>query len=481
MQATAALREALAEYEFRQPPRGLHPKQLQALTTPATEVLYGGAAGGGKSFLMRAAARAWCRWIPGLQVYLFRREFDDLFKNHLYGPKGFIAMLADDVEAGTVQIVGKQIRFDNGSIIHLCHCQHEKDVYGYQGAEIHVLLIDELTQWTESMYRFLRGRLRKVGLKVPTWLAGMFPRILLSANPGGIGHTWVKASFIDVGPWGDVLQMPKSEGGMRRQFIQALLEDNPSMAEDDPDYGDRLEGLGDPQLVKAMRAGDWNVVSGGFFDDVWDGNVHVIPSFEIPASWRIDRSFDWGSAKPFSVGWWAESDGTKAPGAQRHYPRGTLFRIGEWYGWNGKPNEGCRMLAVEVARGIKEREAVLKQRVLPGPADASIYDVENGNCIADDMAKLGVRWERADKSPGSRKNGAEKLRELLKAAKEQRDESGLYVFNTCIHFIRTVPVLVRDPKKPEDVDSKAEDHAYDETRYRVLALRREWRTSQFSM
>src|SRR5829696_3415068 len=152
----------LAQLDLR-----LHPKQAEAFNTTANEVLYGGAAGGGKSYLIRVAAILWCTVIPGLQVYLFRRIRDDLVKNHMEGPKGFRALLAGWVLCGFATIVEDEIRFWNGARIYLCHCKDEKDIYKYQGAEIHVLLIDELTHFTETMYRFLRNRVRMVGIAVP--------------------------------------------------------------------------------------------------------------------------------------------------------------------------------------------------------------------------------------------------------------------------------------------------------------------------
>jgi hypothetical protein len=451
----------------------LHHKQGQAFLSAATEILYGGAAGGGKSHLMRVAAAAWCHAIPGLQVYLFRRTSPDLQKNHLTGPSGLPAMLADWIKAGVVshnQQLG-QFKFKNGSTIHLCHCQYPKDVYGFQGAEIHVLLIDELTHWERGMYTYLRGRVRLGGLKVPEAYKGTFPRIIVGANPGGIGHNWVKADFVDGAPPMEVRQMPDGEGGMLRQYIPARLADNPT--QEQREYKARLAGLGNPSLVKAMLDGDWNIVAGGMFDDVWREASHVIPSFDIPTGWRIDRSFDWGSSAPFSVGWWAEADGTDAKmrdGTTRSYPKGTLFRIAEWYGWNGKPNEGLRMLATEIAAGILQREKAMgfAGRVRSGPADSAIFDTQNGVCIADDMGRIGVRWERADKGPGSRMNGWERMRKIFKAALAHPMEApGLFVFDTCRQFIRTVPVLPRDEKKPDDVDTAAEDHVGDDTRYRI--------------
>lgn len=461
----------------------LHLKQGTALTSTATEILYGGAAGGGKSHLMRVAAITWCRAIPGLQVYIFRRTFPDLFKNHMEGPSGFPTLLADWVRDKHCRILygnEPKIEFANGSKIHLCHCAMPKHVYNYQGAEIHVLMIDELTQWLAPMYYFLRGRVRLGGLKIPEGYRGLFPRILAGANPGGIGHSWVKIDFIDKSPALEMTKMPAIDGGMLRQYIPARLDDNPTLLDNDPEYEQRLQGLGDPALVKAMREGDWDIVSGGMIDDLWKRDIHVIKPFQIPASWRIDRAFDWGSSKPFSVGWWAESDGSDvvmADGTRRSTRRGDLYRIAEWYGWNNKANEGLRMLAKDVAKGIIEREKAMgfHERVKPGPADSAIYDEENGNCIAKDMEREGVKWTKADKSPGSRKHGWEALRKRLAAARQpsaERDDPGLWVFNTCTQFIRTVPVLPRDDKKPDDVNTDAEDHVADEARYRIYTPRR---------
>jgi len=461
----------------------LHPKQGEAFTSPAAELLYGGAAGGGKSHLLRVAAIAWCTDVPGLQVYLFRRTFPELFKNHMDGPGGFPALLAPWLAKGLVRINHSKgvIAFANGARIHLCHCQHRKDLSAYQGAEMHVLMIDELTQWPQDMYAFLRGRVRLAGLTVPERWRDRLPAILAGANPGGIGHAWVKAAFIDLAPPLTITRMAPSEGGMTRQYVPARLEDNPTLLRQDPDYEARLEGLGDAALVRALRHGDWDIVAGGLFDDLWARERHVVPAFRVPETWRLDRSFDWGSARPFSVGWWAQSDGSDyrlASGATRRSLRGDHFRVAEWYGWSGRPNEGCRMLAADIAKGILEREAALGailgegRRVRPGPADSAIYDRENGNCIADDMAREGVFWLKAEKGPGSRKQGWQRLRALLKGARS-REAPGLFVFESCRHFIRTLPVLPRDELDPDDIDSAAEDHIADETRYRIYAPKRE--------
>ena len=460
----------------------LHPRQTQAFQSLATELLYGGSAGGGKSHLMRAAAIIWCSEIPGLQVYLFRRISEDLYKNHMAGPGSFPELMAPWLASKHVTYNGSKnfLEFWNGSRIWMCHCQHEKDMYKYQGAEIHVLLIDELTHFTERIYRYLRGRCRIGGLKIPAKYAGMFPRVLNGSNPGGVGHTFVRRMFINGRRPMEITQQPKAEGGMLRQFIPAKLADNPTMAENDPTYMDKLEGLGSPELVKAMKEGNWDIVAGGALDDVWSDVAHVLPRFKIPRGWRLDRSMDWGSAKPFSVGWWAQANGEEVvlPDGKKFCPaKGSLIRFHEWY---GSPevgtNTGLKLGSDVVARGILEREAALTAAgwisdvVRPGPADNSIWtkDDDATDSIGKIMKGLGVEWTPSDKSPGSRINGLQLVRDRLANA-VKREGPAIYFMSHCVSCTTTLPVLPRDSRNIEDVDSDAEDHAYDEVRYRVLA------------
>lgn len=455
----------------------LHEKQAHALETEATEVLYGGAAGGGKSHLMRVACLLWCSAIPGLQVYLFRRVRDDLIKNHMEGPKGFRAMLAPWVLCGFVKIVDDEIRFWNGSRIYLCHCKDEKDIYKYQGAEIHVLLIDELTHFTETMYRFLRNRLRMVGLSVPPEYAGKFPRILAGANPGNIGHLWVKATFVDTTDTYETRRMPPEEGGMLRQFIPALLEDNPSMAADDPGYEMRLQGLGSAELVKAMRYGLWDVIEGAFFD-CWDANRHVCRPFAMPKEWTRFRSMDWGSAKPFSVGWWTvvgdQTTVENRTGGQIILPRGALVRYREWYGAS-KPNVGLKMHAPQVAKGIAEREK--GETIDYGVLDPAAFAEDGGPSIADAMrdrtpepGEKRVFFRAADNARVMGRGamgGWDQMRSRLIG-----DDDGhpmIACFSTCHDSIRTIPALQHDKSRVEDVDTDGEDHAADEWRYGCMS------------
>jgi hypothetical protein len=436
----------------------LHRKQAVALETRATEVLYGGAAGGGKSHLMRAAAILWCAAIAGLQVYVFRRLFPDLIKNHMEGPKGFRELLSPWERSGFVKIVEEEIRFWNGSRIYLCHCKDDQDRFKYQGAEIHVLLIDELTHFTDVVYRFLRGRTRMVGVELPEQYRGVFPRILCGSNPGNIGHQWVKAAWIDGAQPMTLRSMSDDEGGMVRQFIPARLDDNPSMTDDDPLYRARLRGLGSPALVRAMEDGDWDVVAGAYFPEFQRAR-HVVRPFKIPAHWTRFTSFVWGSFRPFSVGWWAISDGSVLPDGRR-YPTGAMVRYREWYGASA-PNVGLQMTAEQVADGIKERE-------MPGEnigyrvSDPACWKRDGGPSIAERMMLRGVTCGRAD---NNRLAGWDQVRDRLLGD----DEPMMYVFDTCQDFIRTVPALQHDERKPEDVDSDGEDHVGDEVRYAAMS------------
>lgn len=469
---------------------GLQEKQSIAFMSMATEIFYGGAKGGGKSHLMRVIAIFFCNNVRGIQVYLFRRFVTDLYGNHLRGPSGFMALLAPYIAKGLVRYHGtdKCLIFKNGSRIYLCHCQTESSVDHYQGKEIHILMIDELTHFTREMYTILRTSVRMVGVKMPEknklapWsYAQKLPLILLSGNPGGTGHNWVRSDFIKSAAPLQIRQMSDEEGGMKRQFISAKMQDNKILLKSDPNYASRLKGAGAPHLVKAMLEGDWDIVAGGALDDVWTDRL-IVPRFKIPSSWYLDRSLDWGSAAPFSYAVWAESDGTEATlpdGSIFCPPANSLIRIQEWYG--KKPNtqnEGLKLGSDEVAKGIIEIEEELLDegwivgKVNDGPADNSIgTDVDPSNpTIKDVMEAAGVTWTRSNKDPGTRTIRLQLIRDRMKEAnKPVPEKPAIYFMNHCFAAIDTLPVLPRDKKKIEDVDTRAEDHVYDEVGYRVMA------------
>jgi hypothetical protein len=452
----------------------LQRQQAKALTCPADEILYGGAAGGGKSHLIRVAAIYYCQAIPKLQAYLFRRTYGEIKRNHMEGPTSFHELLAPLVKEGKVAITEHEIRFDNGSKIHLCHLQYAKNLTNYQGAEIHLLLMDELTHFTEAEYRYLRGRVRIGTLAVPEDKKGAVPRIISGTNPGGVGHLWVKKTFIANGPM-RVVRTPRSEGSMKRVFIPARLEDNPAMLANDPGYVDRLEALGDATLVKTLREGDWDVVAGAMYGDVWRKDRHEMDAFPIPYGWKIWFGADDGYAAPASVHWMTEDPDLK-----------TVYVVAELYRSGMLPNEwASRMRDIEqrIRIGLPENETALlgelDQTGCSGLLDLAAFS-NNGQTEIPrgaQLRNLGIRVKPVDKWPGSRVHRVQNLHRLL--APNPRDPQkmpGIRFFRNCRNAIESIPALPRDKDDPEDVDTKAEDHAFDSVTYglqrRDFALKR---------
>lgn len=456
----------------------LHPKQWTAFTSEATEILYGGAAGSAKSHLIRVAAIMWALAIPKLQVYIFRRTYDDLIKNHMEGPTGFHALLGPWL-GKYVDIVDKEIRFNNGSKIYLCHCQHEKNRFDYQGAEIHVLLIDELTHFTDIIYRFLRSRVRMpANMAIPEQYIGQFPRILCGSNPGGIGHQWVKSTFIDkIIPF-QIVETANDEGGFKRQFIPANLADNPSIDQDA--YRRNLSGLGNEALVKAMLEGDWDIVAGAALDISRD--KHMIRAFTPPRHWTRFTSLDWGFTKPYSNGWYCVVEGgTLLEGKNGHpdkyLPDGAVVRYRELYGSTGKPDEGSRELSEEVVAKILDIERQANEVMDYRIADTQLWAKNDGKSSADRMmdeserlVKVGKAIQNFTPRP-SVKDRQANFQEVSNRLKGLQVEDGsfipmFYVTDNCTNWWRTIPPLVLDDINPEKgPDEKQELHCWDDTQY----------------
>ncbi len=407
---------------------------------------------------MRASAIYFCMAIPGIYCALFRRSFPELVRNHLEGPGSFRHMLAQLVKSGHARIVEREVRFWNGSKIILAHMQHEKTIHDWLGAEIHYLMFDELTHFTEKMYRYLRARCRLGGLKVPVRFAGMFPRILCGSNPGGVGHNWVKKAFVNNGEY-NIVQAAKEDGGMRRVYIPARLADNPTMTENDPDYTDKLHGLGDSVLVRAMLDGDWNIASGAMYADSWRHDLHTCDPFAIPAEWKIWRGADDGFAAPAAVTWLTEDPGSK-----------TIYVIDELNKAGMLPDVMAeRVFAHDrrIMRMDSNGDEFPNAEKLKGILDnAAFGDTGQQNAIPRGhvMNKLGCNWKPAEKWPGSRVARCQHLHRML-SINPATGKPYLRFFRTCRNLIETIPTLPRDKNNPEDVDTDADDHGYDSLSY----------------
>lgn len=457
----------------------LHPKQGLALLTEATELGYGGAAGGGKSHLGRASAIYFSHAIPGLQTYLFRRKSNELIKNHMMGKTSFPAMLSPWSRRGYTEIVKNEIRFangpdkkkpfENGSRIFLCHCQHEKDVFDWLGPEMYYLIIEQAEQFTPFMITMLRGRNRIPDtLEIPKPYKNLFPRCLYTFNPGGVGHAFFKSKFVkalkrDGSGISEIVVQPDEEGGKRRQFIQAKLDDNPSV--NPTEYRKTLRGL-PPRMAKALEEGDFDQVVGAFFPEI-DRGKHLIKPFLLPASWNRMQAMDWGScgeADPFSIGWWAVSDGTQY--ATNVFdkafliPRGAIVCYRSWYG-KGLP----KVTASAVAQGILKREAQ-GENITIRTAGGDIDDKRgHGETIFEIFEKEGVYFAKADKR---RQPGHLQFRERLVG---KNDKPMIYWFEPCEDELETIMNLQHDMHDPNEC-TQNDDHVYEQTRY--MCMSRPW-------
>jgi hypothetical protein len=433
------------------------PRQVDLHTCSANEILFGGAAGPGKSHALRFEALLMCLGVPGLRAYLFRRTRPELERNH-------IIPALEQFPRDLVTFKASRQRFEciNGSSLTFCGCPREVDVFRYQGAEIHLLLIDELTSFTEFQYDYLRARLR-CALDVPAPYRHKIPGIVAASNPGGVGHAFVKARFVDFSPPLVPRRAPMAEGGMLRCYIPGRLADNPILLSRDPGYAARLAALPEPYRT-AYLDGDWDIFLGQAFG--FSRALHVIRPRPVPGQAPVLMTFDWGYGAPFSVGWWwVDADGR-------------LLRFAEWYGWNGRPNQGLRLTDSRIAAGIAEREARL------GLSGRSILRLAGPDCFAkkpdyrgggqgpstaEVFARAGLPLAPGDPSRVA------KIRQFHERLRPRDDGPPmLLVYDVCEHFIRTIPQLATDRHNVEDVDTTGEDHVYDEACHACMARPLDW-------
>lgn len=413
------------------------PKQTLFLKDKHRHIAYGGARGGGKSWAVRTKSKLLAFRYPGIKILIVRKTYKELQNNHI---EQLTAELAGFAKYNRSD---KMFRFPNGSTISFGYCANEGDLGQYQGAEYDVVFIDEAGQLQESW-------IRKINLCV-RGTNGFPKRTYYTLNPGGPGHAYFKRVFVD-------RNFNPDEDPNDYFFIQAKVEDNKALMDTQPDYLRELENL-PPTLRAAWKDGRWDVYEGQFFEDFRDVPehykdrrwTHVIEPFEIPDGWTICRSYDFGYGKPFSCAWWAvDYDGT-------------IYRIMELYGCTRTPNEGVKWTPDKQFEEIHKTEMQhpwLKGKNIIGVADPAIWDASRGESVADTAARYGVFF-----TPGDNERIAGWMQCHYRL---QFDEDGyprMYVFNTCRAFIRTIPLLIYDEHKVEDLDTTMEDHVADEWRY----------------
>ena len=370
----------------------------------------------------------------------------------------------------------------DGEQLLLSYFRVAKDYDTYHGHAYPFIGWEELTRWPDNKcYLPMFSCCRSTVPGIPAMVRS-------TTNAYGVGHNWVKARFrLPIrGTRGPVIRDSYDRSGElepERVVVRSTLVENQVLLSAQPDYLQKVKVAARNQSeYEAWVFDNWDIVAGGMFDDVWDPQIHMVPNFPpelIPQGWYIDRSYDHGQTAPFSVGWWCESNGEPFTHNGHTYGRvrGDIIRFAEWYGWNKNENEGLSMLARDIGQGVmdRERDMGIAGRVHLGPADNNIFDddASGESSTAGEMARAGCRWERCDKSPGSRKQGWEQIRKLLKSATAlPREHPAIYIADRCHQFKRTVPTLPRDDLDLDDISKEAEDHIGDETRYRVRFRRK---------
>ncbi len=465
--------------------------QTAFMFCPIFETTYTGTRGPGKTdaLLMDFAQHCGQGYGAAWSGILFRRSFPELADVIAKSEKWF-KLIFPRAEYNRAQSTWK---WPGGEKLKFSFFERESDYWKYHGHSYPWIGWEELTTWPDpKCYLKMLSCSRSSRADMPR-------KYRSTTNPYGPGHNWVKKRFRLPVPEGAIVgpvirdsRTPDGAMEPERVAIHGTLWENKVFLHAEPDYADKIRAAASNSAeLAAWLRGDWNIVAGGMMDDLWSAAIHVVPNVplhEIPRGWKIDRSYDHGQSKPFSVGWWAESNGEpwEVNGRTLGSVSGDLIRVAEWYGWTGNENEGVRMMSKDIARGILEREEDwgLKGRVHDGIADASIFDrYEADKSVAGDMEAVGLRWNPSDKGPGSRKQGWERIRAYLKGAIPEagiREEPGLFACERCHEgYIRTIPGLPRSERDLDDVDSDAEDHAADEVRYRVRAKYREIKRGQW--
>ena len=434
-------------------------KQKLFLTADTMHIGFGGARGGGKSWSVRTKAKLLALNYEGIKILIVRRTFPELVNNHINFLRTELYGIA------SYNKTEKVFTFPNGSTIKFGYCNNDKDLDQYQGAEYDVIFLDEATQLQEMWIKKITACVRGVN---------SFPkRVYYTCNPGGASHGYFKRLFID-------RHYEAGEHPEDYTFIQSLVTDNKALMASQPDYIKQLEAL-PPKLREAWLYGRWDIFEGQFFEDFrttpdiekcaaagitpeeamqqhrW---THVIEPFDLNVGekrgWNIMRSYDFGYNKPFSLGYWAvDYDGT-------------LYRIMEMYGCTQTPDEGVKWSPDEQFRRISEFERqhpwLKGRKIVDSVADPAIWDQSRGESIAETAARYGIYF-----TPGDNNRIPGWMQVHYRLQFDQNGYARMYVFNNCKAFIRTMPLMMYSETRPEDLDTKLEDHCPDEVRYMCMS------------
>lgn len=418
----------------------LQPKQRIFMETIENKpiVFYGGAKGGGKSKGLQLIMLYRRFKYAGSHGAIFRRTYPELEGNHIRPLFESYPQLREYWSESK-----KLLSLPNGSTLQFCHCNNETDVDLYQGREFHDLAIDEAGQWTEGMFRKLLGsnRSSKEGIK---------PRAILTGNPGGVGHGWLKRLFVERRY--NVREEPDDYA-----FIQALVDDNEALMATDPDYVRRLEAEPNEALRKAFRYGDWNVFAGQFFQEI-SRDIHVVKSFDIPKHWNRFGSYDFGFNHPAAFGWFAnDEDGNT-------YLYRELIQSGQRVDQFAKQLNGYADTAqcYPIVAGL---DCWTTRNVLKSDA--------NPPTIAEEFQTHGLLLSRA---VTDRIQGAAQVRSYL-ALRGETKRPRFYLFDTCPASFDALSRMIHDPDRVEDVlkvnasegDPLSGDDAYDMVRYGLMS------------
>lgn len=447
------------------------PQSSALLADWVDELFYGGERGGGKSdYQIGYQEDGSLEYGDKHRGIMFRKTYPELEELQLRAMEVFSVSGGQYKTQASAQYPFSNCWYwPNGATVKMRYIEHERDYSRYHGHQYTRISFDEVTEYPTP-----DGVLKMIStLRSPH---GVPCTMRLTGNPGGVGHAWVKARYIDVAPPYQPFTDP--ETGFTRLFIPSRTQDNPALLKSDPGYISRILAAtqGNEALRKAWLEGDWDIVAGAFFD-CWDKRKHVIRPFKIPDHWLRFRSGDWGSARPFSFGWWAVASEPYQVVDGPLLPRGCLIRYREWYGIRTNQhgqlqyNTGLKLTAREVGEGLAQRSPK-NEKISYSVLDPAAFAEDGGPSQAEEIYRGSgkrIMFRRADNRRVPQKGamgGWDQMRDRLIG----EDGNPMVVcFDTCVHSIRTIPLLQHDENNIEDLNTDLEDHAADEWRYACMS------------